>query len=60
MAETTSRTLPILPLPSGVVLPGMVVTIGLESDEARSAVDAAGGRARGIGSGYRWGTVLLW
>jgi ATP-dependent Lon protease len=42
MAETTSRTLPILPLPSGVVLPGMVVTIGLESDEARSAVDAAG------------------
>jgi len=42
MAETTTRTLPILPLPSGVVLPGMVVTIGLESDEARSAVDAAG------------------
>ena len=42
MADTTSRTLPILPLPAGVVLPGMVVTIGLESDEARSAVDAAG------------------
>ena len=42
MAETTTRTLPILPLPSGVVLPGMVVTIGLESDEARAAVDAAG------------------
>ena len=42
MAETTVSTLPILPLSSGVVLPGMVVTIGLESDEARAAVDAAG------------------
>jgi len=42
MAETTAPTLPILPLASGVVLPGMVVTIGLESDEARAAVEAAG------------------
>jgi ATP-dependent Lon protease len=42
MAETTTPTLPILPLASGVVLPGMVVTIGLESDEARAAVEAAG------------------
>jgi ATP-dependent Lon protease len=42
MTETTTRTLPILPLPSGVVLPGMVVTIGLESEDARAAVDAAG------------------
>jgi ATP-dependent Lon protease len=42
MAEITTSTLPILPLSSGVILPGMVVTIGLESDEARAAVDAAG------------------
>ena len=40
MAETTVSTLPILPLSSGVVLPGMVVTIGLESDEARAAAGA--------------------
>ena len=39
---TTVATLPILPLSSGVVLPGMVVTIGLESTEAQAAVDAAG------------------
>ena len=50
MADTTSRTLPILPLPAGVVLPGMVVTIGLESDEARSAVDAAGDAGRSCSS----------
>ncbi len=40
-------TLPLLPLKSGVVLPGMVFTMALESDEARVAVDAArsaGGR----------------
>jgi ATP-dependent Lon protease len=40
-------TLPLLPLKSGVVLPGMVFTMALESDEARAAVDAArsaGGR----------------
>lgn len=42
MAETATRSLPILPLPDGVVLPGMVVTIGLESEEARDALDAAG------------------
>ena len=34
-------TLPLLPLKSGVVLPGMVFTMALESDEARAAVDAA-------------------
>jgi len=33
--------LPLLPLNSGVVLPGMVVTVALESDEARAAVEAA-------------------
>src|SRR6202789_2118265 len=39
--------LPLLPLTSGVVLPGMVFTMALESDEARVAVEAAqsaGGR----------------
>ncbi len=35
------RTLPVLPLPEGVILPGMVVTIALESDEAKRAFDAA-------------------
>jgi ATP-dependent Lon protease len=40
-------TLPLLPLKSGVVLPGMVFTMALESDESRVAVEAArsaGGR----------------
>jgi ATP-dependent Lon protease len=34
-------TLPLLPLKSGVVLPGMVFTMALESDESRVAVEAA-------------------
>src|SRR5580704_5827003 len=40
-------TLPLLPLTSGVVLPGMVFSMALESDEARAAVESArsaGGR----------------
>jgi ATP-dependent Lon protease len=40
-------TLPVLPLTSGVVLPGMVFTLALEADGAKAAVDAAsaaGGR----------------
>src|ERR1700678_629377 len=37
----TNVTLPLLPLKSGVVLPGMVFTMALESDEARAAVEAA-------------------
>ncbi|MFI5040932.1 MAG: endopeptidase La [Acidimicrobiales bacterium] len=40
MAEL-DHTLPLLPLTSGVVLPGMVVTMALETDEARAAADAA-------------------
>jgi ATP-dependent Lon protease len=36
-----SNTLPALPLPDGVILPGMVVTIAAESDEARAAAAAA-------------------
>src|SRR4051794_27781148 len=39
-------TLPVLPLPNGVVLPGMVLTIALESDEAKAAVEAAGDDGR--------------
>jgi ATP-dependent Lon protease len=34
-------TLPLLPLTTGVVLPSMVVTLALETDEARAAADAA-------------------
>ena len=41
MSDLQSLTLPVLPLSSGVVLPGMVVTLALETDEAREAVDAA-------------------
>lgn len=35
------NTFPVLPLPDGVVLPNMVVTIALESEEAQAAADAA-------------------
>ena len=41
MAEL-NETLPLLPLTSGVALPGMVFTLALETDEARAAADAAG------------------
>ncbi len=40
-AEPVRLTLPLLPLSTGVVLPQMVVTIALETDEARVAADAA-------------------
>jgi ATP-dependent Lon protease len=39
--QKLDQTLPLLPLTSGVVLPGMVVTMALETPEARAAVDAA-------------------
>ena len=39
--DTTSLALPVVPLPDGVVFPGTVVTLALESDEARAAVAAA-------------------
>ena len=46
MAEQLdTRVLPLLPLTSGVVLPGMVVTLMLDTPEARSASSAA--RAQG-------------
>ena len=35
-------TLPVLPLTSGVVLPGMVFTLALENEGAKAAVEAAG------------------
>jgi ATP-dependent Lon protease len=41
MTTLDTRILPLLPLTTGVVLPGMVVTLTIESDEARRAVAAA-------------------
>ena len=41
MSVATITCAPVLPLTSGVVLPHMVVTIALDSDEARIAADAA-------------------
>ena len=39
--ELSTSTLPVLPLPDGVVFPEMVVTVTLASPEARTAVAAA-------------------
>jgi ATP-dependent Lon protease len=41
MADLDTLTLPVLPLTNDVVLPGMVVTLALETDEASAAADAA-------------------
>ena len=41
MADLDTLTLPVLPLTNDVVLPGMVVTLALETDEAKAAADAA-------------------
>ena len=41
MAQLDTQILPLLPLTSGVVLPGMVVTLTIESDEARRAIAAS-------------------
>jgi len=41
MADLTTTTLPVLPLRSGVVFPHMVVTVTIESDEAKQAIAAA-------------------
>jgi ATP-dependent Lon protease len=40
MNELDIQALPLIPLTTGVVLPGMVVTLTIESDEARAAVGA--------------------
>jgi ATP-dependent Lon protease len=64
MPSLETKILPLLPLTTGVVLPGMVVTLTIESEEARAAASAA--RATGgelllvprTGTGYaRVGTV---
>lgn len=44
--ENETLTLPVLPLHTGVVLPQMVVTIALESAEAKAAAAAAGDNGR--------------
>jgi ATP-dependent Lon protease len=41
MTELHTETLPLLPLTTGVVLPGMVVTLTIESPEAAAAMGAA-------------------
>ncbi|HVF11802.1 MAG TPA: LON peptidase substrate-binding domain-containing protein, partial [Actinomycetota bacterium] len=41
MEDSKTLTLPLLPLSEGVVLPHMVVTVSIETDEAREAVAAA-------------------
>ncbi|MCA1831621.1 MAG: endopeptidase La [Actinomycetota bacterium] len=41
MANDVETTIPLLSLTSGVVLPGMVVTLALETDEAKAAARAA-------------------
>src|SRR3954468_4159584 len=41
MDELQTLSLPLLPLTSGVVLPGMVVTMAVESDDAGAALIAA-------------------
>src|SRR6187455_2739851 len=42
MADLSTVTLPVLPLTTGVVLPGMVLTVALETTEAQVAAKAAG------------------
>ena len=44
MPEIDTYALPLLPLTTGVVLPGMVVTLTIESDEAARAAAAAADR----------------
>jgi ATP-dependent Lon protease len=41
MPETAQLTLPVLPLHNGVVFPHMVVTVRVETDEGRTAFEAA-------------------
>jgi ATP-dependent Lon protease len=56
--ETENLALPLLPLTTGVVLPQMVVTLAVESPEARDAADGAVASGRPVllvprvGSGY--------
>jgi len=64
MPETEILTLPVLPLTNGVVLPQMVVTLAIESPEARDAATGALAADRRVllvprvGSGFaRIGTI---
>src|SRR5205807_1773543 len=41
MADLHTVALPLLPLPTGVVLPGMVVTLALDGTDAVAAAEAA-------------------
>src|SRR3954464_6624420 len=41
MADLHTLALPVLPLPTGVVLPSMVVTLALDSLESKAAAEAA-------------------
>jgi ATP-dependent Lon protease len=43
MSPIATSALPLLPLESGVVLPGMLITLALETPEAREAAAAASG-----------------
>ncbi len=43
MSPIATSALPLLPLDAGVVLPGMTITLALETDDAREAVAAAAG-----------------
>lgn len=43
MTSLTTEALPLLPLDAGVILPGMTVTLALETAEAKAAADAAKG-----------------
>lgn len=43
MSSLTTEALPLLPLDAGVILPGMTVTLALETPEARAAAEAASG-----------------
>src|SRR5271165_2235148 len=43
VSPVATSALPLLPLDAGVVLPGMTITIALETPEAREAVSAAAG-----------------
>jgi ATP-dependent Lon protease len=45
--QLDTKILPLLPLNTGVILPGMVVTLTLESDEAKTAIAAAQDAADG-------------
>ncbi|HVL04526.1 MAG TPA: endopeptidase La [Acidimicrobiales bacterium] len=42
MDDIRTSVLPLLPLATGVVLPGMVVTMAIESEEAKVAIEATG------------------